>query len=539
MIVKEKIEPEDIRRTQKKFEVWDKIDKKNNLQFSLLLDPTIWAYAYLKDKQNNPLKLRPYQDLVINDKNRFVLFVAANQIGKTWTLCVKGVHHAIHVPNSTVLIGSKSEPQAIRVLDETKQMLNRSDIKFNEIYSEVANRTELTFNQPHRNIGKLVCVPATERALGYDATLTLLDEFAFWENDDYLYEKVFETRSLETKKWKYKNFTMGQNVIISNPNGAQGKFYDLYRHDSRYNKYRFNWLIAPGNTIEEYNRLKEIKDPDTFDMCYAAVFTSGRDSFITYEQYKKAIESVVMPTNKPLYLGLDVAGEDIVGKHSDSSVLFAGYVEKKDLNNLFVPYWKEFKPGTAKKEIYNEIALLKKSYTVYGIAYDKPGVGDSIKNDLIDEHIFPEYQINSLTYSLPNKTDVYVNLKRLYEQGRIKHPDIPKLKEQLMGLKMVRTAGGHLDKATGERKASYKIHHRSQNLHDDFPDALANLAWKALRATSPEPTMTLIERKKVKKSDIPKKKLAICPICKEAHWVEGFKEHYEKEIVCPVCEVKI
>src|SRR3990167_3510593 len=49
----------------------------------LFKDPTIWAYATLKDPQNNPLKLYPFQDRFINDPHRFTHCTAANQIGKT------------------------------------------------------------------------------------------------------------------------------------------------------------------------------------------------------------------------------------------------------------------------------------------------------------------------------------------------------------------------------------------------------------------------------------------------------------------------
>ena len=76
-----------------------KVGKKYNpINWYLFYDPTIWAYKVLKDKQNKPLRLRGYQDRIINDKHRFIVIAAANQIGKTWSIgCVKAIHHAIHV----------------------------------------------------------------------------------------------------------------------------------------------------------------------------------------------------------------------------------------------------------------------------------------------------------------------------------------------------------------------------------------------------------------------------------------------------------
>ena len=67
---------------QKKFDAWDKLGRHRHehekLEFKRLTaklwrDPTIWAYAVLRDKQNKPLKLYPFQDKLINDRNRLRL----------------------------------------------------------------------------------------------------------------------------------------------------------------------------------------------------------------------------------------------------------------------------------------------------------------------------------------------------------------------------------------------------------------------------------------------------------------------------------
>ncbi|KKK80585.1 hypothetical protein LCGC14_2822000, partial [marine sediment metagenome] len=77
---------------QVKFDSWNRLGKlKNSMNLDeftkkagyLLRDPTIWAYATLKDKQGNKLEVHPFQDKLMNDKNRFVHVHAANQIGKT------------------------------------------------------------------------------------------------------------------------------------------------------------------------------------------------------------------------------------------------------------------------------------------------------------------------------------------------------------------------------------------------------------------------------------------------------------------------
>ncbi|MEK6882312.1 MAG: Hint domain-containing protein, partial [Nanoarchaeota archaeon] len=114
--------------------------------------------------------------------------------------------------------------------------------------------------------------------------------------------------------------------------------------------------------------------------------------------------------------------------------------------------------GTKKTEIYEEIKRLKDSgINIAKFCYDKVGVGDKVKNDLIDNGILNEYQIESLTYSLQNKSEVFVNFQSCFEQGILKGRDIGELREQLFGLEVTQMEGSsHL-----------KIHHRTEGIHDD------------------------------------------------------------------------
>jgi len=184
----EKIE-ETERETQKKIlKFEDTIHSRGikhpdkNIDWKLLYDPVVWAYETLKDKQNKPLVLRGYQDKMINDKHRFIVVVAANQIGKTWAACVKAIHHAIHVQNASVLIVSKSEQQSIMILDEIKWMMRRSDMDFDQVVGEVENRTELHLpNSDKKGVSVIRCLPPTTSVLAYPATLMICDEIGFWE----------------------------------------------------------------------------------------------------------------------------------------------------------------------------------------------------------------------------------------------------------------------------------------------------------------------------------------------------------------------
>ncbi|KKL53300.1 hypothetical protein LCGC14_2276850 [marine sediment metagenome] len=147
------------------------------------------------------------------------------------------------------------------------------------------------------------------------------------------------------------------------------------------------------------------------------------------------------------------------------------------------------------------------------------GVGDSVKNDLMDRRILAKYQIEALSYSLPNKSDVYYNLKHLFEQRKILlPPGLNKLREQLLGLRFERTQGGHMT------KPQIKIHHEREGLHDDWADALANCCWATMRGSAVPVVGNFIPYGKIKgvvkkKEDYKNKGNYVpCSECEEYYW---------------------
>ena len=492
--VKEIITNEDRLRTEAKFNVWDKFIKgelKENVELSLLKDPTIWAYAQLKDKKGNQLKLRAWQDLIINDRCRYIVCAASNQVGKTASACVKIIHHLQFVPNATVLITSRNFDLAKKVLMDIREFCMRSNIQLSD---DIDNKCMLTINNyDGKGVSKAVAVPATESALSWDATLIVWDEAFFTDNGIYLFDQVFETRTNATKNWKHPFLTLGQIMIISNPNGKHGLGWKLW-NDSRFSRFRFDFLANPDNTPEEFKFYARTLPSDVFDSCYAAVFSSASGRFIPAAWYDKACEDydLILPHKHLVYLGMDLAGEDVKSRSLDFNELFGAIVLKNEMKEpvVKVVYHKEWKSGTSRKIMYEELMRLMKSCNFGGIAYDKPGVGDNVHSTLTDpngKYRVPGYLVHPLTYSLPNKSDVYHNLHTLYEFSRIIHPDIPKLRSQFETLDFERTEAGHLT-----NKVMYKIHHAKESQKDDLTDALANCCFEAIRLSKSRASMTYI-----------------------------------------------
>lgn len=546
------------KRKQGELELQVKFDKWNNLgklkhsmkeeEFKnrtawLLRDPTLWAYGTLKDKQDNRLEVYPFQDKMINDTNRFIHIHAANQIGKTWGAgVIKPLHHAIHVPNASIMIISSKEDQAIGILDEMKWMCKRALVPYDELEGEVSNRTELHLYPRKDNsiVSVIRTFPPTTSILSFPSTLTIMDEDNFWEKIGELapiefYEQCIEPRSNATKNWKHPFLTMGQIVGISNPNGQQGIGWASLQ-DPRYHNYMYNWLANPHNTLEEYLEHKARLPSYRFASIYAATYMDASGGFITNEQYEKFASynvPMILDKSKTLYLGGDVASQEAKGKHTDWNVLYgvnqvARYEKdsKERLPRVRLVYHREWPPRTPITKLYTELKRLVNMGINIRFAYDRVGVGEKLQNDLIDRGILSRHNIEVLTYSLPNKSDVYINFQTMFEQGLIEGKDIPKLKDQIFGLKVEQPLGSvHL-----------KIHHKTEGIKDDHPDALANAVWAA-RFANPTSSMEPVLEQKL--GAVGKEYTLVCPKClkegKEGYFQGKSKSglHFEQRM-CPL-----
>ncbi len=537
---------QDQKELQVKFDSWDRLKQQKlknyiskeefKIKMSFLWrDPTIWAYSVLRDKENQPLKVHSFQDKIMNDKNRFIHVHAANQIGKTWALAIiKGLHHLFHVKNSSIMIISSKEDQAIGILDEMKWMIKRTKVPYEKFVGDVNNRTEMQVEVTKNNISVVRTFPPTTAILSFPATLIIMDEDNFWEKIGELqpteyYDQCIEPRANTTKNWKHPFLTMGQIVGISNPNGQQGLGWRCLS-DERYNNYIYNWLAKPDNTLEEYLFHKKRLPSYRFASIFAATYEDVEGGFITKEQYDQFASynsNLIIPRDQTLYLGGDFVSEDPKGKNRDWAVLYGVVqvrrVEKDALQRIpriKVVYWREWEPGTKITKIYAEIRRLVNSGIRIGkFAYDKVGVSDKIYNDLIDRGILSKYNIEVLTYSLPNKSDVYINFQTLFEQGLIEGCDIPKLREQIMGLKVTQPLGSvHL-----------KIHHRTEGIKDDHPDALANACFAAKRLLGTTSSFSPLKPKATQpESSLKKKTTLICPECEKINYMEnnGYYQGY-------------
>jgi len=477
--------------TAAKFAKWDEIIKNDVLStgttseqnevYKLLQDYTIYAYAFLKDPRNtdNPLKLYPYQDIIINDNHKRIVFAAANQIGKSICLCVKALIFALNNPGTTTLMTSRTETQSKDLIRQIKSFLRNSSLNSETDIGETETKTELYikhFKYEHvydadldkmltkkvyLKESRIICTPATEAALGYAVDLALEDELFFYDNGEYFHNQILQPRTYTTK---------GQIIVFSNPNGQQGIGWIVW-NDPFYHRYRFNFLDCPTNTQEEFDLLSRTLTREQVDSTMLAIFTSPEGGFLTLDERKDMQEkrSSILPSviTQPIYIFFDWA------KSRDRTVRIIGVpnkIARKEgdwADQIYVYEMKEYPGGTRYsdiidvdlKDLVNEIG----PQNIAMVGWDNTGVGKGLE-DFMNRIEQLGVMCMPVEFSLQNKSRIYTLFKLLAENRRIKIPTVEECNKQLSMLRFKTTARGLL-----------QVHHENEKDRDDFPDAIAGL----------------------------------------------------------------
>ena len=476
-------------KTNAKFDSWDKVLKNQILEkgtpeekakvYRMLEDPTIYAYAFFKDPRNaaQRFKLYPYQDLIINDKHKRVMFAAANQIGKSITLCIKALTFALTNPGKTVLMTSKGFKQSQDLVRQIKGFLRNSRLEYIYDIGDTETKTELYFKhfeyveRYDKELGetvtekrelpqsRIICTPATEAALGYPVDLALPDELAFYDNGEHFYFQILQPRTYTTK---------GQIMAFSNPNGQQGVYWSLW-NDDNFHKYRFNFLDCPTNTQKEFDMISKGLTREVIDSTLLAIFTSPEGGFLTLEERRDMQESrsSMLPSviTQPVYIFFDWA------KSRDRTVRIIGVPILKNKDDwaaeVYVYEMKEYPSGTPYTEIIDGDlkALIKKlgPANVAMVGWDNTGVGKGLE-DFTKRVEQLGIMAMPVEFSLQNKSRIYTLFKLLAENRRIKIPKVDECDKQLSMLRFNKTTRGLL-----------QVHHENEKDRDDFPDAIAGL----------------------------------------------------------------
>jgi|TARA_Y100000310_G_scaffold103241_1_gene101505 hypothetical protein len=492
---------------EKKFEMWDYVVDNNLLAqndpnaVELLKDPTIYFYAFFQDDDGNPWKSTCYQDAIHNceydfdpmNPNRYLLFKASNQIGKSADLCLSAIFHSVTFfeENVNVVMVSRSLPQSQFLLAQIRHRLNNSSFAktWREDVGETANTTILTFQKTIEGrtvVNRIICAPCGEGLLGYPVHYLYMDEADFYDDGKTFFWKVAFPRTNKTK---------GKIILYSNPDPERSRqsslLWELWTGDLFKRKFSFNFLDAPWNTKEEFEQVRKSSPGYIFASTHVGEFPPDGGGFFT----KNEIDSMLvkdwrneMPiVDRPIYIGLDLA------KVKDNTVLVLGTIhENKDdpkYQDLHVRHMIKFPSKTDYETVIDKLKHIVDYYTqnYYGVArvgFDATGVGKAIEEMIARRGI----KATPVIFSLQSKSRMYGNFKMLAEQRRMRIVYNPDCELQLSSLVFKRSAAGHL-----------QVQHEREDIHDDYPDALCCLIDVSV-APSLTPSSVTVARPNAKQS---------------------------------------
>jgi hypothetical protein len=366
------------------------------------------------------------------------------------------------------VIVSSTKPQAIEFIRKIKDLVKSSPMHvfFKIVMKERESKSEITLKNHKTNTeSRIISVPATDAARGYSADLVIVDEAAFIENGDYIFNQVVEPMTQATK---------GKIMLLSTPNGKQGFFWNCY-NSPYWSVYQFDWTANPNTTEKEMEEKKKRMTTMEFKSEYEAQFMASKAAYFNPIDIKNCISKDA---------GLGCKGENVIvgvdfGKIKDYAVIYMGKIDRNKEDYVITVLDRRVKPlGTNYANIIGELKNIQDTIKPNLFVLDATGVGEA-PSDIMREY---GAIVEPVKFSLGSKADIFSNLKIHFEQKKVKIPNCLDLINQLELFEYEYTESGNI-----------KLH-APEGGHDDECDALALMVWGLSRKYIPA-DVTIIEKK--------------------------------------------
>lgn len=233
------------------------------------------------------IKLRDYQEKVLRDfqDNRFCVFLASRQIGKTITSAIYITWYLLFNVDKNVMILANKGATAAEILDKIKAVVKGLPffLKPGIIQNNVMT---MRFDNGCRVMGSATTKTA---AIGFALHLVYMDEFAHIQDSfiEPFYRSVYPTISASK---------ISRVIITSTPN-RKNKFYEIYQgavdKQNEYYPIRVDWWQVPGRDEEwKKKEISQLGSEELFNQEYGNQFLAG-DSLLLGGDALRAMKRVV------------------------------------------------------------------------------------------------------------------------------------------------------------------------------------------------------------------------------------------------------
>ena len=377
----------------------------------------------------------------------------SRQTGKSSCIAYYCAYMLLLNPDFKIIMVSPTQRQSGELYKKIRTIMTTSEIFKNFI--QQSTQTELVMKNNARAIS-LPSGPEGASIRGFTADILILEECG--EMKDKIVNEVCMPMIAATD---------GQVIKIGTPKGKNNFWQSCYGKETKYWLSHIDYKIglkAGQYTAEFIEEQKYNLTSLEFRTEYEAQFIEDSDCYFKQEliescteEYKMwtefGVDYTIMHKYCQYYCGVDFArlGQDVT---------VITIIEKKN-NHLRIIYVEEIKHKKLTEAI-GRVKQLDAYFNFIKVCLDETGIGAG-PTDVLEEELGTK--ITGVTFTIKSKEDMYSNLKKVMEQGRLKFPMIRKLYYELSDLRYEITGMGNT-----------KIHH-CEGGHDDYADSLMLGCW--------------------------------------------------------------
>ena len=392
----------------------------------------------------------PYQQRWVSDDSRFKIWLKSRQIGGSLGSAFEAVASCVDAPNTDWVVLSAGQRQSEEWM-----------VKGNRVAKVVSDALGLgkpdcrTSEVRFSNGSRILALPANpDTVRGYSANL-VLDEFAFHERPDRIYEAIYPAIS---------NPLRGELKIriISTPAGRNSKFFEIWNKADELNFVRHKTTIH--SAIEEGLPMnaKELKrgldDPEAWEQEYECEFVDAANVLLPYSLIDDCVsDEATVECDEQAGRSVRYVGIDIGRKH-DLTVCWT-------LEKVGDVFWTREVLALRNTPYHLQEELLadrinKASYA----AIDSTGIGNAVSESLANRF---EYKLEQCTFTQGFKAKIFPGLRRAFQERTLRVPRDSAIREDLHSVNEVTTPGGnkqyralrrsdgHADRCTALALANY------------------------------------------------------------------------------------
>ncbi len=408
-------------------------------------NPVAFQVSYL-----NQIPHKKQEEVLLSFKKHRVV-VCGRRSGKTQMISGEIIRGAVLNLYPAQLVVAPTYKQVMIVFDKIVELMNKAGV-FDDILKVAQS--------PHPKI--------------IFKNNTFVD-FGSADNPDSLrgfaYDRVFKDESAFIKRGadnaiKPLTYDKGAPIWETTTPWGKGDVWERWLRGTRgeedigcfsYN-YKDNPYLSPDGVKEIEKDIKEYGEDSIYVQCeILGQFVEDRDNYFSRELIERCVVEYELGSYNPH--SLFVLGNDFARFGEDSNV---SIVVEQDRQGMRVN-WIEENNKLKLTETIGKIKIMNDKYNFTKIYLDETGLGAG-PTDMLMEDLGSD-KVEGMTFTIKSKQDMYSNLNKLFEQGKLKIPNHKKLIYQLVDLKREIMSSGDM-----------KIHHSDKG-HDDYPDALALACW--------------------------------------------------------------